>query len=147
MDIEKLIDFLERVKEFFFETLCSTVIYWILFISMVTAGYFATMSIKLLPKPETFMEFLSFLFKNPNNFYSALGLSFLSLLLFLLVGITTMFYGFKLKEIHSIFPALGLIVGTTIIVLGIYFLGYFIRLLGPIVLVVVLVIALFSSKD
>lgn len=127
-------DLLQKIGELL-EILCNKVALSILSVALAIFGYFAFQATVILPKPETFAEYFSYLFNNPNGYYSAMGLSVITSVLAWILGATIIYFAATRDEYFTLIRIGIGISGSICIITGFYFLRYFILLLGVIIVV------------
>ena len=125
--------FIPNVLRFFY----NLKVYFITLMLSIVASYFAFIHIETIPKPETTIEMLKFLFTNHEGYLSSLLFTTIAFLLLFIFGITTIIRAFRLYEF--IYLAICILVGVLgfgVFLFSFYFLQYSLLILSPILIII-----------
>ncbi|MEK4825140.1 hypothetical protein NSS71_11325 [Niallia sp. FSL W8-0951] len=104
------------------------------------SSYFAFLYNAALPKPETPFELMKYYFISPGGYLLNTGLNLLSLISWLLVGISLIYFATHNRNYYNNwFLVLSGLMGIGFIVAAAYFFSYFILLLFSFILLLIIV--------
>lgn len=116
-------------------------------ISMLILGYFAMISISILPKPSTISEFIKYYFHSPIVYLKAIFLTLLAFISTELFGFATILHGIYLENANLFIRIVLGVLGIVIMALAFYFFSYFLLLIISVGIIGVFAMVLLGNNE